>query len=267
MRRLWGFIWNSGKEEAFWAAFSWIANWFNWQSVVTGVILSSVTAILAWPPKIDPWEFVLLIAFSMGIGIWAANGFLYFLDKFQPQDVGNIRRRSNGTAANSRHADVSPASVEAVDRPSKIRSERLTVSTKLGQGGQSIQCKFTSRIPDALEACCYVIVDLKEWSIPDGQYMNKSKTFTPLKAVVIGTIEPRSAYTKTILSRGRREFMFENAIVGSEAYRVRDNSVWTVTLIVTSKPETILQKDVHFRCVGPRNFELIDDLKSLRKGF
>jgi hypothetical protein len=95
MRKFWKFLWTSGREEAFWGAVGWLAGQFSWPSTVGGVVLSSVTAILALPKVLEPWQFILLIVFSMGLGVWTVNGFIYCMHKRQSTlpDSGAIKNQ------------------------------------------------------------------------------------------------------------------------------------------------------------------------------
>jgi hypothetical protein len=244
----------SALDQACGAILVWLWNQFHftWPGAIVGMIFSIITTAAAWP-EFRVWQLFVLVAFMMGAGIWSVNGFFYFRDR---------RKRVRAGLSMTETAQKNTSTIKF---SKKSYPERLFASATVGQDGQSIDCKFQSKITDPFKSCCYLIVDLREWSILDGQYLNKSKSFPGIPAVEIGTIEPRDSITKKILIIRRREFVFENGTFASHAYRARRGSVWTVTLIVTSKPETILQKDIHFKCTGLNAIELIDDLTSLQK--
>ncbi len=70
-RKFLGFVWNSGREEAFWSTVKWI---FTKLGVV--VVLDGVFAYLTWD-NLKSWQLLLVMVFLAVAGIWIVNGIIF----------------------------------------------------------------------------------------------------------------------------------------------------------------------------------------------
>ena len=237
MRNFWKFIWSSGKEEAFWTAFSWLAEWFNWRSVASGVILSSVAAILAWP-KIEPWQLVLLIAFSMGIGVWAANGFLLLWDKMYTANTHVHSMDNKSPPLSTSAASNQLANNVSEKKASDLKAASISIKAHLGFRAQSIECSFKNMTLHGMTECVYFVTNLQQWSPEHADYFRETEEFVPFAIKgppkLESGVEPQKI---NLLSRLRKAIHIDGTRDGQYmpySKNVRDGSMWKLTLTVSS---------------------------------
>ena len=154
------------------------AEWFNWRSVASGVILSSVAAILAWP-KIEPWQLVLLIAFSMGIGVWAANGFLLLWDKMYTANTHVHSMDNKSPPLSTSAASNQLANNVSEKKASDLKAASISIKAHLGFRAQSIECSFKNMTLHGMTECVYFVTNLQQWSPEHADYFRETEEFVP----------------------------------------------------------------------------------------
>lgn len=254
MRKFWKFLWSSGREEAFWGAVGWLAGQFNWPSTVGGVVLSSVTAILALPKVLDPWQFILLIAFSMGLGIWTVNGFVYFRD-----------RRKSALPESKKAMKNQPTIVpsELVVTPDSIK-----IKSKLGPAADTIRCQFANTTLRPITKCFYLITNLRQWSPEHVDYFVENFVSIAINGPVNLEPGPEKEEEITIISRQNTAIHIDGVRDGhylSYSRIVKENSIWKLTLAVSSQDKFVREIEIFFKCLANRRFELIANPANITK--
>jgi hypothetical protein len=202
--------------------------------------------------------FTLLAIFFLGtMFLNLVNiGFHKIWNQLQPYVV------STPKATQARNTGIVESSnlAKAGDEP------QITIEPRLAPLNNSqIDCIFASTITDPLQQCSYSIVDLKQWSMLDNKYFNREEKLPNISSQAIGLIEGRAKPKKPILYRQNQRFYFHGfgGLLNSTVYRARRDTIWTLTINASSGLQVITQKEIHFKCVGEKDFKLGDTIKEL----
>jgi len=197
-------------------------------------------------------EFAAIISSPWSPGIVLIIGFsLVFIERYKQKPTG------------SKFFQKPKSLIEIKGHP--INTGDLEILAKLTPFNSSqMECVFASTITDPLQQCSYSIVDLKQWSTLDNKYFNREEKLPNIPSQAIGLIEGRAKPKKPILSRQNQRFYFHGfGLLNSTVYRARRDTIWTLTINASSGLQVITQKEIHFRCVGEKDFKLGDTIEEL----